>query len=86
MMSIFYESNQPFLLFKFVDKDIVSDMNAPPSLHRPAERLSDLRVLTDLPGFFTTCSKRGASFVFIFLNVASTSGSATMVYVIQRWL
>lgn len=45
-MSIFYQGDKPFLLFKFIDEDIVPDMNAPPPLHRSVERLSDLRVLT----------------------------------------
>ena len=62
MVSIFYQGNQPFLLFKFIDEDVVPDMNAPSSLHRPAERLTDLRVLTNLLKLLHYLLKAGSIF------------------------
>ena len=61
-MSIFYHGDEPFLLIKFIDEDIVPDMNAPPSLHRPVKWLSDLRVLTDLLELLHYLLKAGSIF------------------------
>ena len=60
-------------------------MHAPQSLHWPVKRLTDLRVLAKFLEFLIICPNRATSFFAIFPKLASTSGFATIVYVIQRW-